>query len=346
MTIHPVLRLGIVGCGYQGQQMARAAKIGGAFRVEACVDPNMAAAESLAEEIGHARGYSSLESMLKDDGIDAVVIATPHHLLCPLTLVAIQAGKHVLCEKPLGVIESEAAQIEKAARKADVCVEAGYSFRRLPGWERTQSLLRAGTIGDIVAMTGMFSFPSMDSGWAAAPDTGGGPMLFAGSHLIDQMLWFADAEAVEVFAQIRRRPDTGADEVTAFQIRFATGVFAQGLVTQTESALAYRLEIRGRNGNLNLRPVGFLDFEIEVQSTTVPEYAQPTKLRSLLPDDARLVMHVPQLKSFATAIREHREPAVSVAAGRRVLRVIDAVFTSDKAGRPVSVSAERLRNDA
>jgi predicted dehydrogenase len=341
-----LLQLGIIGCGYQGQNMARAAKKSGAFRIEACVDPDVAAAERLAKEMDNTRTYTTLDAMLKGSAIDAVVIATPHYLLCPLTIAAIQAGKHVLCEKPLGIIESEAAQIEKAAAKAGVCVEAGYSFRRLPGWERVHGLLRAGAIGDMVAMTGIFSFPPMNTGWAASPDTGGGPMLFAGSHLIDQMLWYADAVPVEIYAQMHHRSDTGADEITAFQMQFATGVFAQGLVTQTESALAYRLDIRGRKGSLSLRPIGFLDFEVEVQSTVAPEYAQPTKLRSLLADDARLVMHVPQLESFASSIRDHHAPAVSAAAGRQVLRVIDAIFASGKAGQPVNFNGERLRNDA
>jgi predicted dehydrogenase len=345
MANPPLLRLGIIGCGYQGLNMARAAKKSAAFQVEACVDPDMAAAERLSKEMGGTRVYSTLDAMLKDSVIDAAVIATPHHLLCPLTLAAIQAGKHVLCEKPLGIIESEAAQIERAAAKAGVCVEAGYSFRRLPGWERAHSLLRTGAIGDMVAMTGMFSFPPMNTGWAAAPDTGGGPLFFAGSHLIDQMLWYADAAPVEVFAQMRHRTDTGTDEATAFQIHFDSGVFAQGLVTQTEGALAYRLDVRGRKGNLNLRPIGFLDFEVEVQSMVMPEYAQPTRLRSLVTDDVRLVMHVPQLQSFAAAIRDQRSPTVDVAAGRQVLRVIDAIFASGKAGQAVRLGKERLRND-
>ncbi len=331
------LRVGIVGCGYQGGILAKAVAKTKSFQVVACTDPDQEVANKVTAESGNAGIYASIEAMLDKGNLDVVFVATPHHLLCPMTLTAIRAGKHVLIEKPIGLIEAEAVQIEKAAAKAAVCCEAGYSFRYLPAWLRVHELLNAGAIGEIVTIMGTFLLPPMLAGWTATPETGGGPLLFLGSHLIDQILWYIGAEPVEVYASVTRRADTKADETSAFQIRFSNGVIAQCVVSQASASMHYGLNIYGRAGRISLNTVGFLEQEIVVQSVVLPEYAQPTPIRLPLADDIRMVKHVAQLEAFAEAIREKHSPPITVCDGRKVLKVIDAVFRSGETGKPVQL---------
>ena len=328
------LRVGIVGCGYQGGILVKAALKTPALRVVACADPDREAARKLAADSGEATSHSSIEEMLAGAEVDIVFVATPHHLLCETALTAIRAGKPTLIEKPVGVIEAEAARIEKAAAEAGVFVEAGYSFRDLPAWRRAYELVRADTVGSILTITGSFTIPPMLNGWKAGPETGGGPLLYVGSHLIDQILWLVADTPVEVYASVTRRADTKADEISAFQIRFANSASAQYVVAQTTPALDYRLNILGRDGRITLNTVGFLDQEIVVQSSRVAEYAQPTTIHPALADDPRMVKHVAQLTRLTGAIRNGGQPFVALSTARMVLKVTDAVFRSGASGRP------------
>ena len=222
------LRVGIVGCGYQGSLLAQSIARDTTLQVVACADPDQAAAARVAAISGKAALYASTEEMLQHAVVDAVLVATSHDALYECALAAIAAGKHVLAEKPIGMDEKEAAQLEEAVARAGVCFMAGYSFRYLAAWQKVHELLQAGAVGAIHTITGCFALGPMSSGWAASPATGGGPLLYVGSHLVDQMLWYLDDDPVEVAANIRYRTDTRADETTTFQIRFARGAVAQG----------------------------------------------------------------------------------------------------------------------
>ena len=124
-----------------------------------------------------------------------MLVATPNHLLYPVSLAAIRAGKHVLAEKPIGLNAQEAAALEEEAARAGVRYMAGYCLRF---WlaRHVRDLLAAGVAGEIRALTGVFAREPLNDGWSAFTETGGGPLLFLGSHLVDMILWFAGDIAV------------------------------------------------------------------------------------------------------------------------------------------------------
>ena len=208
------LRVGIVGCGYQGGILAQtiatgnAGRLIAAWRVAACADPDQAAAARVAAIAGGAATYASTEELLQGTEVDAVFVATSHDALYECSLAAIQAGKHVLAEKPIGIDEKEAAQLEEAVARSNVCFMSGYSFRYIAAWQKVHELLQAGAVGEIQSLTGAIGIGPMMAGWKASLDTGGGPMLYIGSLLVDQMLWHMADEPVEVVANIRYRADT------------------------------------------------------------------------------------------------------------------------------------------
>ena len=157
--------------------------------------------------------------------------------------------------------------------------------------------------------------------------------------MIDLLLWFMRDYPVDVAANVRRRPDTGADETSAIQVRFANGVPAQCLVTQAGPSFLYELQILGNAGTIALRGRNFLQFELEVASNSVAAYREPTVIRPAIRRDNVTMMLVPELEEFARSIREQRPPSITAADGRRVLRVLDAVVESGRTGLPVSLKS-------
>jgi predicted dehydrogenase len=178
----------------------------------------------------------------------------------------------------------------------------------------------------------------MLSEWSAFPETGGGPLLYVGSHLVDAILWFLNDDPVEVYANVRYRTDTKADETSSFQVCFAKGAVAQGLVTQAGHAFFNIVNIYGREGRISLIGSGFLQYDILVTSNRVAAYAQPTILRPGVTYPLPLMKHVPQLEDFVQAIQEKRQPAITASDGRRVLKILDAVVESGRLGRAVELS--------
>lgn len=330
------VRVGIVGCGYQGGILAQSVGAEKLFRITACADPDLAAAQRVAALAGGAETFTSVDEMLATGEVDVVFVATPHHVLYESSLAAIQAGKHVLAEKPIGMDEKEAVQLEEAVARSGVCFMAGYSFRYIAALQKVWEWVQADAVGEIHTITGSIGVGPMSSGWRAGPETGGGPLLYVGSHLVDAMLWYMQDEPVQVYADVRYRADTRADETTTFQIQFAQGAVAQGMVTQTAKGLFCQLDLHGRQGRITLRGMGFA-YEIDVESSVLPAYAQPTTLRIPQVPDLRILMHTLQLAEFAAAIHEKRQPSVTVGDGRRVLRVIDGIVKSGRRGEPIRI---------
>jgi len=195
------VRVGIVGCGYQGRLMAQAIDRTGRLRVAACADPVKQAAAAVAALAGHAEVYASADELLDKSEVDAVIIATPHHVLHEIALAAIGTGKHVLAEKPIATNERQAARIEEAVAHANICYMSGYSLRFFVAQQQVHDLLAAGAVGEIQAVTAGIGQPPL-SGWLADAETGGGALLYLGSHVVDEILWFVQDEPVKVYADV------------------------------------------------------------------------------------------------------------------------------------------------
>jgi predicted dehydrogenase len=318
------LRIGVVGCGNHGGALAQAVVRSDNLRLVACADPDPAAARRVAASADGVSRHGSLADLLGAADVDAVLIATPHHELTPLALSAIRAGKHLLIEKPMAMNEPQAREVEFAAASAGVSCMVGYAFRY--GMARyVYDLLAQGAVGDLVAITGSIGVPRLNSGWLAHPNHGGGPLLYVGCHLIDLALWFVAEEPASVKAIVQHRPDTGVDDTTAIQLEFSHERVAQFLVTQSAAAFFYYLQVVGRSGSIALRGHNFVQFEVEVHSTSLAAYRDPTIIRPTMQRDHITMMLMPELAEFADAIEHGRPPGVTASDGRRVLRVLDAV---------------------
>ena len=186
------MRVVVVGCGLIGTRRATVAHAAG-DEVRAVVDLDLSRAQALATQVG-ARAATDWREAVADAEVDAVCVSTVNAALLPITLGALTAGKHVLCEKPFGRNASEAAQMAEAARVAGRTVKVGFNLRFHPGIAEAHRLVEAGTIGAVAHLRAAYGHggrPGYEQEWRGNLElAGGGELLDQGVHLVDLSRWF------------------------------------------------------------------------------------------------------------------------------------------------------------
>lgn len=187
------LRIGIVGAGHMGRIRAQSAQAHPGCRVVQVADTVSESAEALAKEVGCEAGTDWQHLVARRD-IDAVVVATPHKYLAPITIAALQAGKHVFCEKPMARTVAEADEVLTCHRSHPQVLVVGFTLRHHPAIARARELLLEGAIGEPFYVRGCYGHggrPGYQQEWRADPElAGGGELLDQGIHLIDLSRWF------------------------------------------------------------------------------------------------------------------------------------------------------------
>ena len=181
----------IVGCGLIGRKRARA--LPGA-RLVACADIVAARAESLAAEFTGVVAATDWREAIRHPGVDIVVVATTNDSLASITHAAVQAGKHVLVEKPAARRPAEIGPVIEAAHQANRLVRVGFNHRYHPALRKARELFEAGALGDMMFIRGRYGHGGRigyDKEWRANPElSGGGETIDQGVHLIDLARWF------------------------------------------------------------------------------------------------------------------------------------------------------------
>jgi predicted dehydrogenase len=250
------LRFGILGCA----RIVRRALVG-AFQhtptaeLRAIASSRPGTARQWAGEFGIPRAYDSYEALLADPEIDAVYIPLPNELHREWTLRAAAAGKHVLCEKPLGLDLDDARQMVEGCRDAGVVLMEAFMWRHHPAVTRARQLVADGQLGEVRLVKMDFSFVIDPNDWRLDPHRGGGALYDLGCYGINAARLFTGSEPVEVIARARLHA-SGVDMTTALTLRFPGGVFAL-IDCSFESPDRNRLEIVGARGSLEL-PQGVL----------------------------------------------------------------------------------------
>ena len=185
------LAVGIVGCGLIGRKRADALRRGD--RVVGCADVSSEAAARLARDVG-ARPCSYLDEVLALEP-DVVVVATPHDELAPLAERALEAGAHVLVEKPAGISSAQIERLAATAERTSKLVKVGFNHRFHPAIARAVAEVQSGRYGDLMHIRGQYGHggrPGYDREWRATPArSGGGELIDQGMHLLDLVHWLA-----------------------------------------------------------------------------------------------------------------------------------------------------------
>jgi predicted dehydrogenase len=251
------VKVGIIGCGLVGQK--RADSLMG-HELIACADVEPSRAEALAARFPAAHWSDDPRSVIGDDRISAVIVATPHHSLASNALAAIEAGKHVLVEKPGGRSPDEVRALVEAARRYRVTVKAGFNHRFHPALRRARQIFDEGGVGELMYVRGRYGHggrPGYEREWRADPVlSGGGELLDQGSHLIDLSRWFG-GDVTEVHGQIATCYWPMRVEDNAFvSLTMQHGAIAWLHASWTEWKNLFCFEIFGRTGKLQIDGLG------------------------------------------------------------------------------------------
>jgi predicted dehydrogenase len=212
-------------------------------------DPGVA--ERVAAELGIPRAHGSYEALLADPDVDAVYVPLPNHLHARWTLAAIEAGKHVLCEKPLALTVEDATEMAAAARSAGVHLMEAFMYRLHPSWVGVRRLIAEGRIGRLTAVQSWFSFFNDDpTNIRNIADTGGGAMWDIGCYCVNLSRMLFASEPVAVEAAVRRDPTSGVDVVASAILEFRDGTASFTCSTRAEDD--QRVEIYGTTGRISI----------------------------------------------------------------------------------------------
>jgi predicted dehydrogenase len=185
------MNVAIIGCGSLGQKRAR--NLIGATLI-ACADTNLIKAQTLAQSYPNCSATDDWQSLLADDAINIFIIATPHIFLSEITHAAVNAGKHVLVEKPAACHPSELTPIITAAKKMKVIVCVGFNHRYHRGIRHAHDLVTQGVIGELMYIRARYGHGGRlgyEREWRADVSlAGGGELIDQGIHLIDLARWF------------------------------------------------------------------------------------------------------------------------------------------------------------
>jgi predicted dehydrogenase len=197
---------------------------GRASRIVAIASRDLAKARAAADRLGIPRAYGSYEELLADPDVEAVYNPLPNHLHVPWSIRAADAGKHVLCEKPIALSAAEARALLAARDRTGVHIGEAFMVRAHPQWEKVRELIDADRIGELRLVVGHFSYYRRDfNDIRSRPDFGGGALMDIGCYPITLSRWLFDAEPLEVIAQIERDPDMQVDRLVSGLLRFAAG---------------------------------------------------------------------------------------------------------------------------
>ena len=218
----------------------------------AVCDVDEAAARRLAAAHG-ARPHTEWRPLIADEGIDLVVVSTPHDRLAEVAGAALRAGRHVLCEKPLGRDLAEVEGVAAAAREAGRVLRAGYNHRFHPAVEGVRREVEGGGLGPLMFARGRYGHggrPGYDREWRSDPAvSGGGELLDQGAHLVDLFLWILDTDFDSVSAEtVTAFWDMPVEDNAFALLRAAGGPVASLHVSWTQWRNLFSLEVFGRRG--------------------------------------------------------------------------------------------------
>ncbi len=283
-------------------------------------------ADAYAKEKKIPRAYGSYEALLADPDIDVIYNPLPNHLHAEWTVKAVEAGKHVLCEKPLALSVDEVDTIQHAARKHGRVVAEAYMYRHHPQTLKVRDIVRSGSIGALKLIRGSFTFMlTRENDVRLNPEWGGGSIWDVGGYPISYTRSVVGEEPVEVFGWQVEGP-TGIDESFVGQMRFEGGVHAQFDSSFVIPFHAF-MEIVGDEGTLNIpRP-----FKPGVNEKIYLTRDEKTETITIKGQE----LYLGEVEDMADAILLGKDSLISLNDSRANVTVIRALIDSARSRVPI-----------
>jgi len=250
------IRWGVLGVAkIATEKVIPAMQRGERSTVTAIASRDLAKARAAAARLDIAKAYGSYEELLADPDVDAIYNPLPNHLHVPWTIKAAEHGKHVLCEKPIGLSAAEARDLLAVRDRTGVRIQEAFMVRTHPQWLKVKDLIADGRIGEVRAVLGAFSYTNRDPGNIRnKPEIGGGALFDIGCYLVNTSRFIFGTEPLRVTGAIQRDPDMGTDRLTSVLLDYGTGHAAGSCSTQM--VFYQRLQIFGTTGRIEL-PIPF-----------------------------------------------------------------------------------------
>jgi predicted dehydrogenase len=297
-------------------------------RLLAVASRTQLSAEEYARERKIPRSHGSYEALLADPEIDVIYNPLPNHLHAEWTIKAVEAGKHVLCEKPLALSVEEVDAISSAARRHGRVVAEAFMYRHHPQTLKVQELVKGGALGSLKLLRGSFSYLLSHEGDVRLdPALGGGSLWDVGCYPISYARTLLGKEPLEVFGWQVTSP-TGIDDTFVGQMRFPDDVQVQ-FDSSFVIPLHWFMEIIGNEGTLNV-PSPFKPNENERIYLTRRNKTETIKIKGQ-------ELYIGEVEDMADTILLGREPRISLEDSRANVGVITALLESARTGTPISI---------
>lgn len=314
------LRWGILGTARINRRIIPALQASGRSRLGAVASRDRARAEAYATEWNIPLGLGGYDTLLRDPSIDAVYVPLPNSEHVPWTLAAIEAGKHVLCEKPLALSAADVDRVAASAAARGVHVAEGFMYRHEPLTARVVSLVHSGAVGSVRAIVSGFTYTrTRDHDVRLDPVLGGGALWDVGCYPVSYAALLAGRDPKMAFGSAHWLP-SGVDEEFSGLLRFSGGATAS---VYAGFRAAYRtwLEVLGSDAAL-----------------TVPNPFKPGPLETLELERAGAIERIPvagsdtlfvrQVADFERSVLDGAPPVVSLADSRRTATILGSLYAS------------------
>ncbi|MCA1644317.1 MAG: Gfo/Idh/MocA family oxidoreductase [Chloroflexi bacterium] len=313
----------------------------GAFtEVTAIASRDQERAATAARQLGIARAYGSYAELLADPDVDAIYIPLPNEQHVPWSIKALEAGKHVLCEKPIALTADEAQTlVDAAAQYPQLLIMEAFMYRHHPQWQRARELVLAGAIGELRTIQSFFAYANADpTNIRNQVEHGGGGLMDIGCYNVSLSRFIFGAEPVQVSGMVERDPQFNTDRLVSAMLDFGRGTAT--FTCSTQLSPYQRVNIFGTTGRI----------EVEVPVNVSRErpariwYAHDATVDELVFDVCN--QYTLQGDNFARAVIGNRPVPVPLEDAVANMRVIDAIFRSGRAGTWVPVSSSAAEASA
>lgn len=286
-------------------------------------------AASAAAQLGIPGWYGSYEELLAAPDIDAVYIPLPNNMHAEWTIKAAEAGKHVLCEKPLALSAAQATEMVETCRAAGVKLGEAFMYRHHPTWVEARQLVAGGAIGELQGVMSWFSYFNDDpSDIRNRPENGGGALMDIGCYNINLSRLLFGAEPTAILSVVRRDPVMGIDTLTSAVLEFPGGGHS-AFTCSTRSEEYQRVHIVGTEGRIEIE----IPFNIPPDRETRifltrggdPPVAPDTETLTFDPVDQYTI----QAELFAQAILDDTHVPVPIEDAVANMAVIETILSKE-----------------
>ncbi len=334
-----LLGVAVIGAGRMGARRAGIIRESPGCRLLWVVDPDAERAQQLAGRCG-AQICAEWTEVFADPRVDCAIVATTNDLLASISRAALQAGKHVLVEKPAARHAAELEPLLEVAARRRLVLKSGFNYRFHPAIRRARELLQAGAIGRLLHLSARHGHGGrlgLEQEWRADPArAGGGQLLDQGSHLVDLFRWFANEEIASAQATVTTEfwPIQPLEDAAWCLLRTSSGVACSLHVSLVEWKNRFQFEAVGERGSLAVEGLGG---SYGPERLTIirrpPEFGMP-EVETVTFDNPEQCW-ADEWAEFVAAVREDRPPLGDGRDSLAALRVIEACYRSSRESRTV-----------